>query len=66
MARVSTRLLNCPPLTASSRIRRDYEAAFKLTGQALSSKEGEIVLLFIPKSKDGARKPAARRKTSAR
>jgi hypothetical protein len=65
MARVSTRLLNCPPVTAASRIKRDYEAAFKLTGQALSSKEGEIVLLFIPKA-NGARKPAARKKTSAR
>lgn len=69
MARLSTRLLTCPPMASTSRIKAgtsEYDVAFKLTRQALSSKEGEIVMLFIPKRKDGASKPAQRRKTSAR
>jgi hypothetical protein len=71
MARSTTKLINCPggALSSTQRIKPDaraYDTAFKLTGQPLSSREGEIVLLVVPKRKDGAKAPAARRKTSGR
>jgi hypothetical protein len=72
MARTRTvaRMINCPSSSLqASRTKSggsDYDIAFKLTRQSISSREGEIVLLFIPKCDDGAKKPAARRKTSAR
>jgi hypothetical protein len=43
-----------------------YDVAFKLTGQPLSSREGEIVMLFVPKRKNGPKAPAPRRKTTGR
>jgi hypothetical protein len=70
MARSTARLIVCPGAAVkSARIKpeaRDYETAFKLTRQPLSSREGEIVLLFVPRRKDGPKAPAKRRKTTGR
>jgi hypothetical protein len=75
MARSSHKLFTCDGGAALSGQRgklsmREYDIAFKLTGQPLSSREGEIVLLFIPRRKskltDGAKTPAKRGKAPRR
>jgi hypothetical protein len=63
------RLFTCGGSASASKrgkvAQSEYDLAFKLTRQPLSSEEGEILLLFIPKRKD-AKAPAKRRKTSGR
>jgi hypothetical protein len=65
------RLFTCTSASAQSGAKAkvsasEYDLAFKLTRQPLSSREGEIVLLFIPKRKNAAKAPAKGRKTTGR